>query len=800
MNDKATELTQPGRSQWIGKPMRRLEDERLLTGKGRFNDDVVLPGQLHAAFVRSPYAHARIVSIDASAAQSAPGVVAVFTGADVVADGLGAMPFAQLHKRPDGTPITAPPRFPITPEVARFVGDAVAMVVAETRNEAKDAAEMVNVDWEPLPVVADLESSARADAPQVWPSAFVPEFGNIAAYYQLGDAAAVDAEFAKAHRVVRIRVVNNRVISNPIEPRSAAAAYDPATESFTLSCPVQNTHLVNAQFADVVFKVPREKFRVVCGDLGGGFGTRAYPYPDYAAVAYAARKTGRPVKWLADRSEAFLTDAHGRDNITEAELAIDANHRFMALRVRTLANVGAYVSHYGTAVPAMSGVRAPTGAYAIPLLRHEVRMLFTNTTPVDAYRGAGRPEMGYLVERLVSRAAIDLGVDPAELRRKNFVPASAMPWTNPAGYVYDCGNFERVMDAVLAASDWAGFPARKAEAAKRGWLAGRGIASYVEITGSNTLSETVDVTVSGEGKITVVSGTQAMGTSLWTSYAQIVADRLGVAPDSVVLVQGDTAVVKSGGGSGGSRSLQVGGGAVVAGANAVIEVGRRLAAGELEAAEQDIEFLLPSPASVGEGQGMRAAGVFRIAGTDRSIGLFELAAAQPEKRIAATATETAKGQTWPNGCQVAEVEIDPETGEVRVTRFTAVDDIGRVMNPMVAHGQVEGGIAQGVGQALIEACVYEPETAQLLTGTFMDYGMPRADDFPTLTTAFDESSPTAANILGAKGVGEAGCHGATPAAVNAVIDALAPLGVKEIDMPITREKVWRLVQANRSAA
>ena len=800
MNDKATELAQPGRSQWIGKPMRRLEDERLLTGKGRFNDDVTLPGQLHAAFVRSPYAHARILSIDASAAQSAPGVVAVFTGADVVADGLGAMPFAQLHKRPDGTPITAPPRYPITPDVARFVGDAVAMVVAETRNQAKDAAEMVNVDWEPLAVVADLESSARADAPQVWPPAFVPEFGNIAAYYQLGDAATVDAEFAKAHRVVRIRVVNNRVISNPIEPRSAAAAYDSATESFTLSCPVQNTHLVNAQFADVVFKVPREKFRVLCGDLGGGFGTRAYPYPDYAAVAYAARKTGRPVKWLADRSEAFLTDAHGRDNITEAELAIDASHRFMAMRVRTLANVGAYVSHYGTAVPAMSGVRAPTGAYAIPLLRHEVRMQFTNTTPVDAYRGAGRPEMGYLVERLVSRAAIELGVDPAELRRKNFVPASAMPWTNPAGYVYDCGNFERVMDKVLAASDWTGFPARKAEAAKRGWLAGRGIASYVEITGSNTLSETVDVTVSGEGKITVVSGTQAMGTSLWTSYAQIVADRLGVAPDSVVLVQGDTAVVKSGGGSGGSRSLQVGGGAVVAGANAVIEVGRRLAAGELEAAEQDIEFSLPSPASVGEGQGIGAAGVFRIAGTDRAIGLFELAAAQPEKRIAATATETAKGQTWPNGCQVAEVEIDPETGEVRVTRFTAVDDIGRVMNPMVAHGQVEGGIAQGVGQAMIEACVYEPETGQLLTGTFMDYGMPRADDLPALTTAFDESSPTAANILGAKGVGEAGCHGATPAVVNAVIDALAPLGVKEIDMPITREKVWRLVQASCPSA
>jgi carbon-monoxide dehydrogenase large subunit len=798
MSDKATELAQPGRSQWIGKPMRRLEDARLLTGQGRFNDDRLLPGQLHAAFVRSPHAHARIAAIDTAAAKAAPGVVAVFTGADVLADGIGAMPFAQLHKRPDGGAITSPPRYPLTPDVARFVGDAVAMVVAETRNQAKDAAERVEVEWEPLPAVADAESSARADAPHVWPPAFAPEFGNIAAYYQCGDAAIVDAAFAQAHRVVRLRVVNNRVISNPIEPRSAAAAYDAATGAFTLWCPVQNTHLVNAQFADVVFKVPRETFRVVCGDLGGGFGTRAYPYPDYAAIAYAARKVGRPVKWLADRSEAFLTDAHGRDNVTEAELAIDADHRFLALRVLTLANVGAYISHYGTAVPAMSGVRAPTGAYAIPLLRHEVRMLFTNTTPVDAYRGAGRPEMGYLVERLVSRAAIELGVDPTELRRKNFVPASAMPWKNPAGYTYDCGNFERVMDAALAESDWNGFPARKADAAKRGMVAGRGIASYVEVTGSNTLSETVDVSVSADGAITVVSGTQAMGTSLWTSYAQIVADRLGVAPESVALVQGDTAVVKSGGGSGGSRSLQVGGGAVLAGAEAVIEVARKLAAGELEAAEQDIEFVLPSSRIEGAGQGAQP--VFRIAGTDRAIGLFDLAAAQAERRIAATATETAKGQTWPNGCQVAEVEIDPETGEVRVTRFTAVDDIGRVMNPMVAHGQVEGGIAQGVGQALIEACVYEPETGQLLTGTFMDYGMPRADDLPSLVTRFDESSPTGANALGAKGVGEAGCHGATPAVVNAVIDALSEFGVREIDMPITREKVWRLVETRRGRA
>ncbi|MCX7893839.1 MAG: xanthine dehydrogenase family protein molybdopterin-binding subunit, partial [Burkholderiales bacterium] len=722
MNEDATAPAQPGRSQWIGKPMRRLGDEKLLTGRGRFTDDLELPGALHAAFARSPHAHARIVAIDASAARAAPGVVAVLTGADILADGIGPLPFLALHKRPDGAPITAPPRYPITPDVARFVGDAVGIVLAETRDAAKDAAELVAVEWEPLPAVVDLEAAGRDDAPPVWPPAFAPGFGNIAAHYRMGAPAAVDAAFARAHRVVRLAVVNNRVIANPIEPRAAAAAYDAGTQSFTLWCPVQNTHLVSAQFADAVFRVPREKFRVVCGDLGGGFGNRAYPYPEYAAVAWAARRTGRPVKWRADRSEAFLTDCHGRDNVSEAELAIDAGHRFLALRVKTLANVGAYVSHYGTAVPAMSGVRAPTGAYAIPLLDHEVRMLFTHTTPVDAYRGAGRPEMGYLLERLVSRAATELGVDPVALRRRNFVPAAAMPWKNPAGYTYDCGNFERVMDAALAAADWAGFPARKAEAAKRGRLAGRGIAYYVEVTGSNTLSETVEVRVGGDGAVTVLSGTQAMGTSLWTSYAQIVAERLGVDPRAVVLVQGDTALVKTGGGSGGSRSLQVGGGAVLAGANAVIEVGRRLAARELEAAEQDIEYV---PAARAGGDSARTAGVFRIAGTDRAIGLFDLAARQPAGRIDATATETAKGQTWPNGCQVAEVEIDPETGEVRVTRLAAVDDIGRVMNPMVAHGQVEGGIVQGIGQALVEACVHDRETGQLLTGTFMDYGIPR---------------------------------------------------------------------------
>ncbi len=782
MDTAVTDFIQPGTSQWIGKPVRRLEDRHLMTGQGRFTDDVSLPNQAYCAFVRSPHAHARIVNIDSSAARKAPGVIAVFTGADVVADGLGSLPFVQVHKRPDGQPITAPPRLPLTADVARFVGDGVAMVIAETRNQAKDGADLVEVEWEVLPAVVGAAESARADAPQVWPPAFRPEFGNIAAYYRMGDAAAVDAALAAAHRVVNISVVNNRIVSNPIEPRAALAAYDPATQSFSLWVPTQMTHMMQAHISEAVLKVPKDRMRVICGDLGGGFGTRVPPYPEYAAVTYAARKVGRPVKWLADRSETFLTDTHGRDNLTEATLAVDANNRFTALRIKTLANIGAYPSNFGAAVPAMSGARAPTGVYRIPLLDHEVRLMFTNTNPVDAYRGAGRPEMGYLIERLMSRAAIELGVDPVELRRKNFVRPDEMPYKTPAGSIYECGNFAHVLDLALEAADWSGFAARKREAAQRGRLYGRGLGCYVEVTGSANLSEAVEVTVTGESKVIVVAGTQPMGQGLWTSYAQIVAERLGVAPETVVVVQGDTAVVKTGGGSGGSRSLQVGGGAVLAGANAVIEAGRKVAAGALEAAEGDLEF---------------RGGRFQIAGTDRGIGLFELAAKQPGAKLVCTASATAKEQTWPNGCQIAEVEIEPETGIVKVTRHTAVDDIGRVMNPLIAHGQIQGGIVQGIGQALIERTVHDPETGQLLTGSFMDYAMPRADDVPPLKCDFDETTPTVLNALGAKGVGESGVHGAVPAVVNAVVDALSELGIREIDMPVTREKVWRAIRGAR---
>ena len=769
---------QPGASQWIGKSVRRIEDAKLLGGQGRFTDDVSIPGQAHAAFLRSPHPHARIAGIDTSAARAAPGVIAVYTGADVVAEGLGNIPFFTMHKRPDGSVMTVPPRRALTADVARFVGDAVAMVVAKTRNQARDAAELIEVDWDPLPAVAALEASIRADAPKVWEPAFTAEHGNIAAAYRMGDREAFVAAAARAKHVVRLKIINQRVVASPLEPRAMAAAYDVASGRYMLYCPTQNPLTIRTQMADVVFKVPQEKVHVVCTDLGGGFGTRGYSYPEHAALLFAAKKTGRPVKWLADRSESFLSEVHGRDNVTTAELAIGADHKFLALRIFTLANVGAYVSNYGASVPAMSGARAPTGVYAIPVLDHEVRMMYTHTTPVDAYRGAGRPEMGYLLERLVSRAAIELGVDPVELRLENFVGPAQFPYKNPAGFSYDCGNFAGVLRGLQKLADWDGFPARRAEAAGRGKLYGRGIASYIEVTGSAKLSEEVQLWVDAEGGVTLVSGAQGIGQGIATGLAQAVAARLGVDPEGIRVLMGDTDIVKSGGGAGGSRGLQIGGSAAFMGAQVLLDRARVLAAKELEAAEADLEYMDAR---------------FRIAGTDRSIGLFELAGRQPERRIGIEHTETAPGQSWPNGCQAVEVEVDPDTGSLHIARHCALDDIGTVMNPLTAEGQMHGGAAQGIGQALIEQSVYD-ESGQLLTGSFMDYAMPRADMLPDFHMEFDQSVPTAMNALGAKGVGEAGCHGATPAVVNAVIDALSSRRVKQIDMPLTPERVWRALQ------
>ncbi len=773
-------IPQIGRSQWIGQPLRRLEDERLLRGSACFTDDHSLPGQAHAWFVRSPHPHAGIRAIDSANARAAPGVIAVLTGDDALADGLASMPFFQLHQRPGGSPITAPPRLPLTAGVARFVGDAVAMVIAETRNQAKDGADLVEIDYQPLPAVVAVEDSVAAGAPQVWPPAFTPELGNIAAYYRHGDVDAVDAAFRGAAHRTRIRLINNRVIAHPLEVRGALGEYDADNGLYTIHAPVQGVHRGRTDAATAL-GVAEEKVRMVVNDLGGGFGARAFGYPENAAVAWAAKRCGRPVKWLADRTELFLCDVHGRDQISEGELALDADYKFIALRIRSLANVGAYLSFYGAAVPAMSGARASNGCYDIPLVDHEVRMMFTHTAPVDAYRGAGRPEMGYLIERLVHKTALELGVDPIELKRRNFIRPEQMPYTNSVKAIYECADFDALLDKAMLASDWASFAARKDDAARRGMLLGHATASYIEATGSGLLTEEVDVAVRSKGSVRFVCGTQSMGQGLWTSFAQVAADALQLDPSQILVFEGDSAVVRSGGGSGGSRSLQVGGNAVLAAAVAVVARGRELAARVLEAAASDIEY---------------DAGVYRIVGTDRSITLFDLAGREPGGEIALSASATATGQTWPNGCQAAEVEVDPQTGSVRLTRMVAVDDIGTVINPLIAHGQIHGGVAQGIGQALLENVVYDRETGQLLSGSFLDYAMPRANDLPAIVTAFDQSLPTSFNKLGAKGVGESGTHGAIPAVVNAVIDALAPYGVTHIEMPLTGEKVWRAINAS----
>jgi len=776
-------MTQHAHSQWIGHPLRRLEDDALLSGRGRFADDLDVPGAAHAAYHRSPHAHAEIRAIDVRAARAAPGVLAVYTGRDIVDAGLKPLPFNRMHKRPDGAPMVDAPRYALTPDVARYVGDPVALVVAQTREQARDAAELIEIDWAPQPAVTDLAASGRDDAPRVWPQAFAPGYGNIAAMYRKGDRAAVDKAFAAAAHVVEISLINNRVVGNPLEPRTAVAQYDAAADKYHLHCPTQNTHALRLQLAEGALGIAKEKLRVTCNDLGGSFGLRGHGCPEYAALLFAARQVGRPVRWRGDRSEMFFAEPHGRDNVSQAALALDAEHRFLALRIRTLANIGAYVSNFGASVPAMSGVRAATGAYDIPLIDHEVRMLFTHTTPVDAYRGAGRPEAGYLMERLVSRAAGALGVDPVALRRRNLVPPAKLPYENAVGAVFDSGDFPALLERALALADWNGFAQRRQAAQRRGRLAGRGLAFYIEVTGSARLVEAVRLSIDGRGAVTLHSGTQSMGTGLATAYAQIAADALGIEPDAIRTIQGDTDLIASGGGSGGSRSLQVGGSAVREGALALIEAARTLAAEALEAAEADLEF---------------ADGVFRVAGTDRAIALRALAARAPQGLIVANAEKTVGGQSWPNGCQICEVEIDPESGVPEITRHTAVDDIGTVVNPLVAEGQMQGGMAQGFGQALLEHCIYDPESGQLLTGSFMDYAMPRASDMPIiLRAAFDEHSPTALNPLGAKGAGEAGTHGACPALVNAVLDALAPLGVDALDMPLTSEKIWRAISAAR---
>ncbi|RTR21573.1 xanthine dehydrogenase family protein molybdopterin-binding subunit [Azospirillum griseum] len=781
----------------VGASVRRLEDPRFLTGRGNYTDDFKRPNMTHLVHVRSPYPHALVKGIDASAALAAPGVVAVLTGADMEADKVGSLPCGwQIHSK-DGSPMKEPGHFPLARGRVRYVGDAVAVVIAETKDQARDAAELVVVDYEELPAVTASTRAVTAEAPQVHDEA--P--GNLCYDWHLGDKAAVDAAFAQAAHVATIDLVNNRLVPNAMEPRAALGEYDPSNGEYTLTTTSQNPHVIRLLMGAFVLGIPEHKLRVVAPDVGGGFGSKIFHYGEEAVVTWAAKKIGRPVKWTADRSESFLTDAHGRDHVSHAEMAMDQDGHFLALRVSTLANLGAYLSTFAPSIPTYLYATLLAGQYKTPAIYAEVKAVFTNTAPVDAYRGAGRPEACYLIERLVDIAAGVAGLDRAEIRRRNFVPASAMPYQTPVALQYDSGDFAKNLDIALPLVDYDGFAARKAASKAKGKLRGIGFSTYIEACGiapSNVagalgaragLYECAEVRFHPTGSVTVFTGSHSHGQGHETTFAQLVAERFGVPIENVEIVHGDTSKIPFGMGTYGSRSLAVGGSALVKAMDKVERKAKKIAAHMLEAAETDIE--------VKDGR-------FTVAGTDKSLGIGDIALQayvphnfpldELEPGLDEQAFYDPKNFTYPNGCHVCEVEIDPETGVTQVVAFSAVDDFGNVINPLIVEGQVHGGIVQGIGQALLENCVYDDESGQLLTGSFMDYCMPRADDVPSFTVRYHEDQPCTHNPLGVKGCGEAGTIGASAATMNAVVDALSAFGVTHLDMPATPEKVWRAIQ------
>jgi carbon-monoxide dehydrogenase large subunit len=756
----------------FGRNILRVEDDRLITGKGRYVGNIPPGDAAHLVLLRSPYAHAEILGIDTVAAAAMPGVIAIFTTADLEADGVNPVPVIPMLARADGTPNASPPRRFLAKGRVRHIGEPVAAIIAESRAAGLDAAEAILVDYEALPAVVDMHDAIAEGAPALCPEA--PD--NISAEMAFGDAAAADAAFAGAAHIVKVSMVNQRLVANPMEPRSVLAVPD-ADGRIVFNNASQAPTLVREFLSQAVLGTPEENLRVVVGDIGGGFGMKASVHNEEALTAYAARKLGRAVRYIADRSEEFLSSVHGRDHVTTAEMALDAAGKILGVKVDTLANLGAYLMPVGALIPLILGPKVLPGTYHLPTLHIRVRGVLTNTMPTAAYRGAGRPENLFTIERLMDDAAVALGLDPAELRRRNLVQPGAMPYKSAMGEVYDSGNFPLMLDSVVAAADWAGFAARKAEAKTRGKLLGHAITSYIEWTGAYAFTETVDVIVTAD-RVIVNSATQAMGQGLETAYTQLIANKLGVDPSVVSIMQGDTDVVK-GPGSYGSRSAFVGGAAVAHGADNWIETALPIAAEALEAAAADVEYGI---------------GAFKIVGTDREIGIFELAGQQPEKKIAIKATNTVENSSWPNGAHVAEVEIDAETGIPQITRYTTVDDVGYTINQMLVEGQIHGGIAQGTGQALFEACRYD-ESGQLITGSFMDYQMPRAADFPSFDINIDQSVPCQTNPLGVKGCGESGTVASTPTIVNAVLDALRPLGVKHVEMPLTPFAIWSAMAA-----
>ena len=765
----------------IGQAITRFEDARLLRGRGRYHEDVHLPGEAHMVVVRSTHAHAALGGIDARAARALPGVRAVFTAADV-GDDLGTMKMTLKRTRPDGSPMFAPAHRGLARERVRYVGDPVALVIADTRAQAEDAAERVRVDYAPLPSVTSIAEAVAPGAPAVWDEC--PD--NVSNVYEVGDRTGTDAALARAPRVIRRRYVISRVHAQYMEPRGALGTWDPLDERYTLYADVQYPHRVRSALATNILRVPEHKIRVVAGDVGGGFGTKGWQYPEHRLVLWAARKLGRPVKWVCERREAIAADEHARDNVTDAELALDADGRFMALRVRTLAGVGAYVSSDRNLLATFSNVATLVGVYTIPVAHVRVTSVLANTNPTAPYRGAGRPEATYVIERLIDDAARELGLDAVELRRRNVIPAAQLPYKTALGVTYDSGDFATGMERALKLADVAGFPARREAAAARGRLRGLAVVNAIE-RAAGPQPEFAEIRFAPSGSATIYMGTKNQGQGHETTFKQILHERLGLDPATVRFVDGDTDQVAFGMGSMGSRSTVIGGTALWTAADKVIAKGRKIAAKLLEAAEADVMF---------------AEGTFKVVGTDRAVALADVARAafQPaqlpsgvEPGLYETGTFSPPGDTWPNGCHVCEVEVDRETGMVEVVRYAVVDDVGTVINPLTLKGQIHGGVAQGIGQALMEEVVYEPGSGQLLTASFMEYAVPRAMDVCDFAI---ESNPVPTNLnpLGAKGAGEAGTVGALPAAVNAVMDALAPLGVRELDMPASPARVWAAMQ------
>ncbi|MFL6566810.1 MAG: xanthine dehydrogenase family protein molybdopterin-binding subunit [Burkholderiales bacterium] len=774
----------------IGASVQRKEDYRFLTGAGQYTDDVTLPNQAYAAFVRSPHAHAAITKISIEQARTAPGVVGIYTGADLAQAKLGSLPCGWLITDVNGQPMKEPPHPCLAQGKVRHVGDPVAVVVAATLEQARDAAEKVEVDYDVLAAVVDPVKARAKGAPALHDIA--PD--NTCYVWALGDKARVDEAFGKAAHVTKLDFINNRLIPNAIEPRAANGSYSRANDTYTLYVASQNPHVERLLMTAFVMGLPEHKVRVIAPDVGGGFGSKIYLYAEDVVVTWAAKQLNRPVKWTADRSEAFLSDAHGRDHVTTAELALDRDGRFLAMRVKTTANLGAYLSTFASCIPTILYATLLAGQYKTPQIYCEVAAVFTNTTPVDAYRGAGRPEATYVVERLVETAARELKIDPAEIRRRNFV--KEFPYQTPVALQYDTGNYGATLDAAQQLADVKGYAARKEESSKKGKLRGIGYAAYIEACGIAPsavagslgaragLFEAGEVRVHPTGSVTVFTGSHSHGQGHETTFAQVVADRLGIALDAVDIVHGDTSKILFGMGTYGSRSIAVGGTAIAKALDKIVAKGKKIAAHLMEAAEADIEY---------------DRGVFKVAGTDKQKAFGEVAFAAyvphnyPHDKLEPGLNENAfydpANFTFPAGTYVCEVEVDRDTGQVSVERFTAVDDFGKIINPMIVEGQVHGGLVQGIGQALTEGCRYD-DAGQLITGSLMDYCLPRAGDVPTFKVDTRET-PCTHNPLGVKGCGEAGAIGAPPAVMNAITDAL---GVKDLAMPATAQTVWRSLQ------